>query len=92
MIFLKPQMEWIDLEHLPEADSPRKKAETGLAFAEVENEKLSDAVERFEAHVIKETLEKHQYNRTKTAKALGLSIRNPYYQMDKYPLAKDSMQ
>ncbi|MEH6973226.1 sigma-54-dependent Fis family transcriptional regulator [Bacillus sp. JJ675] len=92
MIFLKPQMEWIDLEHLPEADSPRKKAETGPAFADIENEKLSDAVERFEAHVIKETLEKHQYNRTKTAKALGISIRNLYYKMDKYHLAKDSMQ
>ncbi len=25
MIFLKPQMEWIDLEHLPEADRPKKK-------------------------------------------------------------------
>lgn len=62
--------------------------EAGAAFPEIEEEKLSDAVERFEAHVIKETLEKHQYNRTKTAKALGISIRNLYYKMDKYNLAK----
>ncbi|MFN2745408.1 MULTISPECIES: sigma 54-interacting transcriptional regulator [unclassified Bacillus (in: firmicutes)] len=92
MIFLKPQMEFIDLEHLPEADLPKKKTEIGYAFPDIENEKLSDAVERFEAHVIKEMLEKYQYNRTKTAKALGVSIRNLYYKMDKYNLAKGGMQ
>ncbi len=53
----------------------------------MEGEKLSQAVEKFEAHVIQKTLEKHKFNRTKTAKALGVSIRNLYYKMDKYGLA-----
>ncbi|NPC93233.1 sigma 54-interacting transcriptional regulator [Bacillus sp. WMMC1349] len=92
MIFLKPQLEWIDLEHLPEIDHPKNKLKIDPLLTEIENEKLSDAVERFEAHVIQEALEKHQYNRTKTAKALGVSIRNLYYKIDKYDLAKDGMQ
>ncbi|MDA1474914.1 sigma-54 interaction domain-containing protein [Bacillus changyiensis] len=92
MIFLKPQLEWIDLEHLPEIDHPKKKLKIDPLLTEIENEKLSDAVERFEAHMIQEALEKHRYNRTKTAKALGVSIRNLYYKIDKYNLAKDGMQ
>ncbi|WP_178896859.1 sigma-54 interaction domain-containing protein [Bacillus altitudinis] len=94
MIFLYPQEEWIDEAHIAfmESDEHEEKEQQELAVSQFEGETLSDAVEAFEAQLIKQTLEKHQFNRTKTAKTLGISIRNLYYKMDKYQLAKDSMQ
>ncbi|MEK4335697.1 MULTISPECIES: sigma-54 interaction domain-containing protein [Bacillus] len=94
MIFLNPQEEWIDEAHIAfmESDDHEEKEQQELAVSQFEGETLSDAVEAFEAQLIKQTLEKHQFNRTKTAKTLGISIRNLYYKMDKYQLAKDSMQ
>ncbi|UQZ93467.1 sigma-54 interaction domain-containing protein [Bacillus safensis] len=94
MIFLNPQEEWIDEGHISfmESEVPEEKEQQELAVSQFEGETLSDAVEAFEAQLIKQTLEKHQFNRTKTAKTLGISIRNLYYKMDKYQLAKDSMQ
>ncbi|EIL86418.1 sigma-54-dependent Fis family transcriptional regulator [Bacillus sp. FSL R5-0820] len=94
MIFLNPQEEWIDEAHIAfmESEEHDEKEQQELAVSQFEGETLSDAVEAFEAQLIKQTLEKHQFNRTKTAKTLGISIRNLYYKMDKYQLAKDSMQ
>lgn len=94
MIFLNPQEEWIDEAHIAfmESDEHEEKEQQELAVSQFEGETLSEAVEAFEAQLIKQTLEKHQFNRTKTAKTLGISIRNLYYKMDKYHLAKDSMQ
>ncbi|MBU8657874.1 sigma-54 interaction domain-containing protein [Bacillus pumilus] len=94
MIFLNPQEEWIDEDHISfmESEEHEEKEQQELAVSQFEGETLSDAVEAFEAQLIKQTLEKHQFNRTKTAKTLGISIRNLYYKMDKYQLAKDSMQ
>ncbi|MCM2988806.1 sigma-54-dependent Fis family transcriptional regulator [Bacillus safensis] len=94
MIFLNPQEEWIDEGHISfmESEDQGEKEQQELAVSQFEGETLSDAVEAFEAQLIKQTLEKHQFNRTKTAKTLGISIRNLYYKMDKYQLAKDSMQ
>ncbi|MDC7794822.1 sigma-54-dependent Fis family transcriptional regulator [Bacillus altitudinis] len=94
MIFLNPQEEWIDEAHIAfmESEEHEEKEQQELAVSQFEGETLSDAVEAFEAQLIKQTLEKHQFNRTKTAKTLGISIRNLYYKMDKYQLAKDSMQ
>ncbi|PAF01281.1 sigma-54 interaction domain-containing protein [Bacillus velezensis] len=93
MIFLEPHMERIEQQHLPVFESElNEKNGTQSDFPDVEGEKLSQAVEKFEAHVIQKMLEKHKFNRTKTAKALGVSIRNLYYKMDKYGLANDGMQ
>ncbi|MED1122992.1 sigma 54-interacting transcriptional regulator [Bacillus atrophaeus] len=96
MIFLNPHMEYIEKDHLRVFETEKKASGTdqaaGVPFPDIEGEKLSAAVEKFEAHVIQQTLEKHRYNRTKTAKALGVSIRNLYYKMDKYGLANDGMQ
>ncbi|USY49830.1 sigma-54-dependent Fis family transcriptional regulator [Bacillus altitudinis] len=94
MIFLNPQEEWIDEAHIAfmESEEHDEKEQQELAVSQFEGETLSEAVEAFEAQLIKQTLEKHQFNRTKTAKTLGISIRNLYYKMDKYQLAKDSMQ
>ncbi|KAF1679702.1 sigma-54 interaction domain-containing protein [Bacillus sp. SKDU12] len=96
MIFLNPHTEWVEKDHLPvfEVEQKETAAEQrpGFDFPAIEGEKLSVAVEKFEAHLIQKTLEQHHFNRTKTAKALGVSIRNLYYKMDKYGLANEGMQ
>ncbi|MGE6629381.1 sigma 54-interacting transcriptional regulator [Bacillus sp. NPDC077027] len=94
MIFLNPQEEWIDDAHISfmDVEKHQEGEKDTLSTNQYEGETLSNAVEAFEAQLIKRTLETHQFNRTKTAKTLGISIRNLYYKMDKYHLAKDSMQ
>lgn len=92
MILLDSRTEWIDHIHLPYLQGSSKKNENEQSILFNENLSLSAAVEDFEAIYIQRQLEKYHYNRTKTAKALGISIRSLYYKMDKYSLAKDSMQ
>lgn len=55
-------------------------------------EKLVDTIERIEAEIIRNTLEEQDFNRTKTAHVLGISLRNLYYKMEKYKLANNSVQ
>ncbi|GAE91270.1 transcriptional regulator [Gracilibacillus boraciitolerans JCM 21714] len=49
---------------------------------------LQMALDQFEREYLFNALEKHQYNKTKTAKALGVSVRNLYYKMDKYKIER----
>ncbi|MFC4404267.1 helix-turn-helix domain-containing protein [Gracilibacillus xinjiangensis] len=51
---------------------------------------LQQALDSFERDYIENTLETNQYNKTKTAKKLGISIRNLYYKMDKYNIDRGS--
>jgi transcriptional regulator with PAS, ATPase and Fis domain len=53
---------------------------------ELSNEKasLQTAMDEFEKKYIHNRLISNNYNKTKTAKELGISIRNLYYKMDKY--------
>jgi PAS domain S-box-containing protein len=53
---------------------------------------LNDQLDDFEKRVIKDTLEVNNGNKTKTAKSLGISLRNLYYKLEKYNLAKTDMQ
>lgn len=92
MIFLDSRTEWIDHVHLPELKASSKQNASKQSILLNEDLTLSSAVEDFEAVYIQKQLEKFHYNRTKTAKALGISIRSLYYKMDKYSLAKDSVQ
>ncbi|MGP4042299.1 helix-turn-helix domain-containing protein [Gracilibacillus sp. D59] len=48
------------------------------------NRKLQTAIDQFEKDYIMQSLQEHAYNKTKTAKSLGVSVRNLYYKMDKY--------
>ena len=72
---------------------------TGDAFSEKTSVSLNDPnvslaqrVEEFEKKVIEETLEKHDGNKTMTAKVLGLSVRNLYYKLEKYNFANSNTQ
>ncbi|XYG85717.1 helix-turn-helix domain-containing protein [Heyndrickxia coagulans] len=46
----------------------------------------------FEKQLIQKALEENAGNKTNTAKQLGISLRNLYYKLEKYRLAKISMQ
>jgi PAS domain S-box-containing protein len=94
IIFMEHHESEIDGIHIPMLQLPTKesKAQENNAFVHNNEETLADAVERVEAEVIKHSLEVHEYNRTKTAKALGISLRSLYYKMEKYNLANNSMQ
>ena len=48
---------------------------------------LSEMVEKFEAEVIRQALQKYEGNKTLTAKSLGVSLRSLYYKLEKYNLA-----
>ncbi|WEG14331.1 sigma-54-dependent Fis family transcriptional regulator [Pullulanibacillus sp. KACC 23026] len=47
---------------------------------------LNAQLEALEKSIIHESLEAHESNRTQTARALGISVRNLYYKMQKYGL------
>jgi PAS domain S-box-containing protein len=53
---------------------------------------LGEMVEDFEKKVLLTTLKKQNGNKTATAKALGLSIRNLYYKIEKYKIEKYDVQ
>lgn len=47
---------------------------------------LKDTLERFEKEFIKHVYEKNNFNKTKTAESLQISVRNLYYKLEKYNL------
>jgi PAS domain S-box-containing protein len=77
----------IEKQHLPNLQTDLK---LNISKIEIKNsyeiEKLSNVVERLEADYIREVYNKLNKNKTKTAKKLGISIRNLYYKIDKYKI------
>ncbi len=53
-----------------------------------DNLALQSALDQFEKKYIVDSLDHHAFNKTKTAKALGISLRNLYYKMDKYKIER----
>ncbi|MFD2214096.1 sigma 54-interacting transcriptional regulator [Metabacillus endolithicus] len=94
IIFMEHHETAIDGQHIPLLQQPAKEAkiQDNISIVHNNSETLAEAVERVEAEVIKKSLEQHEYNRTQTAKALGISLRSLYYKMEKYNLANNSMQ
>ncbi|MBE7120599.1 sigma 54-interacting transcriptional regulator [Bacillus cereus] len=93
IIFMNYNEIYIDVHHLPPLHK-EEQAETkqNNLLPELEEEPLEHLVTEFEGDIIREYLEKFDGNKTKTAKALGISVRNLYYKLEKYDCAKNSMQ
>ncbi|MBA2873390.1 sigma-54 interaction domain-containing protein [Thermaerobacillus caldiproteolyticus] len=94
MIFMKFHEVLIDVKHIPPLKIPHAehdRHEDSLLNGE-EIRPLDEMMEQYEAHLIERALQKHHGNKTATAKALGISIRNLYYKLEKYGLAKKYMQ
>jgi PAS domain S-box-containing protein len=91
IIFMNYNETKIEERHIPDlgANNPSPSNE---ASEEAQNKSLTQMVEQYEAKVIRQTLQKLDGNKTKTAKMLGLSVRNLYYKLEKYEIAKDGMQ
>ncbi|MFC0298220.1 sigma-54 interaction domain-containing protein [Geobacillus jurassicus] len=91
MIFMKFHEVMIDAAHLPPLASPPSAPEPRLE-AEEELRPLDEMVSRYEARLIEQALRRHHGNKTAAARALGISVRNLYYKLEKYNLDKKSMQ
>ncbi|MFD1360649.1 helix-turn-helix domain-containing protein [Lentibacillus salinarum] len=57
-----------------------------------QNWTLQNAMEEYERQYIFNALREHAYNKTRTARALNISIRNLYYKLEKYAFEKKDMQ
>lgn len=78
MIFADRSLQEIRAEHIQSVQS-------GPAVQEgLDSVPLQEAVERFERQLISEAYKNNGYNKTKTAQALNVSVRNLYYKMEKY--------
>jgi PAS domain S-box-containing protein len=95
IIFMHYHETMVDIHHLPElknSKQPAKKNDKQDAQSFELNQSLSELVENYESKVISQTLIRNNGNKTLTARALGLSLRNLYYKLEKYGLANNSMQ
>ncbi len=85
MIYMDTQEEMIEKEYLPKLEPAiGKERRASLLFSDTES--LNEAVEKFEKEYIYEIYKSNSFNKTKTAQALGISIRNLYYKIEKYQL------
>ncbi|MED1008994.1 sigma 54-interacting transcriptional regulator [Bacillus mycoides] len=93
IIFMNYNEIYIDVHHLPPLHKEEQlETKQNNLLPELEEKALEHLVTEFEGNIIREYLEKFDGNKTKTAKALGISVRNLYYKLEKYDRAKNSMQ
>lgn len=90
MIYMDLNEEIIQRKHIPDLTlASDKLSQTVL---QTDGRSLQEAVESYEKKFIADVYAEKNYNKTKTAKALRISIRNLYYKIDKYQLDKNCMQ
>ncbi|MBG9584221.1 ATPase AAA [Bacillus thuringiensis] len=93
IIFMNYNETYIDVQHLPPLHNEEQvESKQAHLLPELEEKPLEHLVTEFEGNIIHEYLERFGGNKTKTARALGISIRNLYYKLEKYECAKNSMQ
>lgn len=93
IIFMNYNEIYIDVHHLPPLHKGEQvEPKQNNLLPELEEKALEHLVTEFEGNIIREYLEKFDGNKTKTAKALGISVRNLYYKLEKYDCAKNSTQ
>lgn len=90
IIHMKFSDERLELEHLPSLDPtlPKKESNTTEPNLQFDNGRtLDDVMDQVEKKVIQQTLEQCNYNKTKTAKLLNISVRNLYYKLEKHDIS-----
>lgn len=79
--------------HIPHLTSRRaQQVPLEIPTGDGDGRGLIELMDVFEKEIIIKTLQHHEFNKTKTAKALGISVRNLYYKMDKHHLEGFGMQ
>ncbi|MCP1125085.1 sigma 54-interacting transcriptional regulator [Bacillus sp. 3103sda1] len=93
IIFMNYNEMYIDVHHLPPLHQDDQSELKGSnLLPDLEEKPLDDLVAEFEGNIIHEYLSRFDGNKTKTAQALGVSVRNLYYKLEKYERAKNGMQ
>ncbi|MCM3735866.1 sigma 54-interacting transcriptional regulator [Bacillus cytotoxicus] len=93
IIFMNYNEMYMDVHHLPLLHHEDQHELMGKnLLPELEERPLEDLVAEFEGNIIHEYLSRFKGNKTKTAQALGISVRNLYYKLEKYDRAKNSTQ
>ena len=92
IIFMNYNETDIEERYIPDLIGANKPSPSVETSEEAQTKTLTQLVEQYEAKMIRQTLHKLDGNKTKTAKSLGLSVRNLYYKLEKYDIAKDGMQ
>ncbi|PKF88862.1 sigma-54-dependent Fis family transcriptional regulator [Bacillus sp. BA3] len=89
IIFMKLNETIIDIQHIPDfiEEIPVKQEKLLMnPFGYVSGKPLSEIIDQYEADIIQQAFHTHKGNKTLTAKALGISVRNLYYKMEKLKL------
>ena len=89
IIFMKLNETIIDIHHIPDfiEEIPLKQEKLLMKpSGYVSGKPLSEIIDQYEAEIIQQAFHTHQGNKTLTAKALGISVRNLYYKMEKLNL------
>lgn len=95
MIFMKFHEVMIDVSHLPPLSAPSAAPSAAPSVrpeTEGELRPLDEMLGRYEAQLLEEALRRHRGNKTAAARALGISVRNLYYKLEKYNIDKSSVQ
>ncbi|WP_148358714.1 sigma-54 interaction domain-containing protein [Peribacillus simplex] len=86
IIFMKLNETIIDIHHIPDfiEEVPLKQEKLVMKpSGYVSGKPLSEIIDQYEAEIIQQAFHTHKGNKTLTAKALGISVRNLYYKMEK---------
>jgi PAS domain S-box-containing protein len=82
IIFMKLNETIIDIHHIPDfiEEIPLKQEKLLMKpSGYVSGKPLSEIIDQYEAEIIQQAFHTHKGNKTLTAKALGISVRNLYY-------------
>ncbi|MFB5661988.1 sigma 54-interacting transcriptional regulator [Alteribacillus sp. HJP-4] len=85
----------IQAAHLPELHNRYKKVSTAVSPRTewgAEQFTLQQKLDSFEKKLIIEKLQENEFNKTKTADQLNISLRSLYYKMERHHIAKNGMQ
>ncbi|MEC0344589.1 sigma-54-dependent Fis family transcriptional regulator [Peribacillus frigoritolerans] len=89
IIFMKLNETIIDIHHIPDfiEEIPLNQEKLLMKHSGyVSGKPLSEIIDQYEAEIIQQAFHTHKGNKTLTAKALGISVRNLYYKMEKLKL------
>jgi PAS domain S-box-containing protein len=92
IIFMNYNETMIELKHLPFLEKVPEKNQGVQLSDDGKGKDLASMLEEYEKNIIKEVLEHNKGNKTATAKALNVSVRNLYYKLGKYKIETNDMQ
>ncbi|WP_117160690.1 sigma-54-dependent Fis family transcriptional regulator [Paraliobacillus sp. X-1268] len=95
IIYMQVNEEVIKKENLPQliaVENGVKENEEHAVTSISENSNLQDTLDTYEKKIIAQTLAANNYNKTKTARILNISIRSLYYKIEKHHIAGNGMQ